>query len=303
MGRLLFAFCLVALGLTPTLLYSAQDGEPEPDHPRSEQPAGEMSGRGLYPSPRSSGVPPRPEGRGLPRFDDHQVLESSTLQPTERPPTEESITSPLFTSDSQAPGDCPICLETLSADPSDSVLPLCIQDSHRHTTHHSTYYHRACLFRWAAQNSNSCPICRGRMQIPSLPLSLATAETGETGEARRALEERIQEHQTLEITLTSQISEEERVYHIRQASTFCLAVGLAGCIEAISLISPLPETAQIQERLLELVIGGSTVYVFGEYVRYFCIRNQRIHRLLELVHNRRSLEEEWLTLESGASSP
>jgi hypothetical protein len=40
------------------------------DHPGSEQPGGGMSGRGLYPSPRSRGVPPRPEGRGLPRFDD-----------------------------------------------------------------------------------------------------------------------------------------------------------------------------------------------------------------------------------------
>jgi hypothetical protein len=39
-------------------------------HPGCEQPGGGMSGRGWYPSPRSSGVPPRPEGRGLPRFDE-----------------------------------------------------------------------------------------------------------------------------------------------------------------------------------------------------------------------------------------
>ncbi len=45
-----------------------------PDYPGCEQPGAGMSGRGWYPSPRSSVVPPRPEGRGLPRFDEGDGL-------------------------------------------------------------------------------------------------------------------------------------------------------------------------------------------------------------------------------------
>ena len=38
--------------------------------PGLESPGAEPSGRSLYSAPLSGGVPPRPEGRGLPRLDE-----------------------------------------------------------------------------------------------------------------------------------------------------------------------------------------------------------------------------------------